>query len=124
MRSLPNKVARKRKGDKEDKTDKDESQVKKAKVTPPSVSSSLIVSHLVSSDQDQVISALATLASSDQDKLEEFFAGGGNVTHLLHLLDTAESKVKANDIAAVFNAVEGVINHVVRWVSIIVFVCR
>ena len=112
MRSLPNKGAGKRKVDNVDKSVKDE--VKKAKVSTPSVSSSLIVSHLVSSDQDQVISALATLASSDQDKLDEFFAGGGNVSHLLHVLDTAESKVKANDIAAVFNAVEGVINHVVR----------
>ena len=40
--------------------------------------------------------------------------GGGNVTHVLHYLDTAVEKTKANDVAAVFLAVEAVVSYVVR----------
>ena len=69
---------------------------------------------LLSSDSGVVLAALASLATSEEDKIEEFFAGGGNASHILHYLDSAQEKVKANDVAAVFNAIEALISHVVR----------
>ena len=42
------------------------------------------------------------------------FLGGGQASHILHILDTNEEKNKANDVAAVFNTVEAVISRVVR----------
>ena len=99
------KLAKKRKVEAE-QTD----EVKKSK---PSVRS-LIVEQLVSSDSEEAITALASLAEAEDEKLQEFFAGGGNVSHVLHYLDTAVEKTKANDVAAVFMAVEAVVSHVVR----------
>ena len=75
---------------------------------------SLIVEQLASSDSEEALTALASLAEAEDEKLEEFFAGGGNVSHLLHYLDTAVEKTKANDVAAVFLAVEAVVSYVVR----------
>ena len=75
---------------------------------------SLIVEQLVSSDSEEALTALASLAEAEDEKLEEFFAGGGNVSHLLHYLDTAVEKTKANEVAAVFLAVEAVVSYVVR----------
>ena len=36
------------------------------------------------------------------------------MSHVLHYLDTAVQKTKANDVASVFLAVEAVVSHVVR----------
>ena len=41
-------------------------------------------------------------------------SGGGQASHILHMLDTNQEKNKANDVAAVFNTVEAVITRVVR----------
>ena len=87
---------------------------KKYKPSKPSASNSIIVEQLLSSDSGVVLAALASLATSEDDKIEEFFAGGGNASHILHYLDSAQEKVKANDVAAVFNAIEALISHVVR----------
>ena len=57
---------------------------------------------------------LASLTQAEDEKLEEFFTGGGNASHVLHYLDTAVEKTKANDVATVFLAVEAVVSHVVR----------
>ena len=84
--------------------------MKKAK---PSVRS-LIVEQLASADSEEALTALASLAQAEDEKLEEFFAGGGNVSHVLHYLDTAVEKTRANDVATVFLAVEAVVGHVVR----------
>ena len=88
------------------------------KKTKPTISEakSLVVEQLTSTDSNIVLSALGCLASSDEGKVEEFFAGGGNANHILHYIDSAEEKVKANDVAAVFNAIEAIISHVVRYV--------
>ena len=75
---------------------------------------SLIVEQLASSDSEEALTALASLAEAEDEKLEEFFAGGGNASHVLHYLDTAVEKTKANDVATVFLAVEAVVSHVVR----------
>ena len=75
---------------------------------------SLIVEQLASSDSEEALTALASLAQAEDEKLEEFFAGGGNASHVLHYLDTAVEKTKANDVATVFLAVEAVVSHVVR----------
>ena len=91
------------------KEDEDVSQPKKIK----SSSSGVIVEQLVNTDKSVVLNALASLADDD-DKVEEFFAKGGNVKHLLHLLVSSEEKAKANDVACVFSAVESVINYRVR----------
>ena len=87
--------------------------VVKVKKVKPSVRS-LIVEQLVSSDSEEAITALASLAEAEDEKLQEFFAGGGIVSHVLHYLDTAVEKTKANDVAAVFLAVEAVVSYVVR----------
>ena len=79
----------------------------------PSVRS-LIVEQLASSDSEEALTALASLAQAEDEKLEEFFTGGGNASHVLHYLDTAVEKTKANDVATVFLAVEAVVSHVVR----------
>ena len=75
---------------------------------------SLIVEQLASSDSEEALTALASLAQAEDEKLEEFFTGGGNASHVLHYLDTAVEKTKANDVATVFLAVEAVVSHVVR----------
>ena len=75
---------------------------------------SLIVEQLASSDSEEALTALASLAEAEDEKLEEFFTGGGNGSHVLHYLDTAVEKTKANDVATVFLAVEAVVSHVVR----------
>ena len=107
--------SRKRKSNQpEQAANSEEVAIKKAKVTGAPQTNSIIVEQLVSNDSSTALAALACLASSDDGKVEEFFAGGGNANHLLHLLDAAQEKVKANDVAAVFNAVEAIISHIVR----------
>lgn len=121
MTKFKDKQSRKRKVDYSKKAvrkvpeeEGDESPTKKIKtgssVTP---SSSIIVEQLVKSDRSLVLDALAALAN-DEDKIAEFFAGGGNVKHLLHYLDSAEEKTKANEVAAVFNTIETVVSYSVR----------
>ena len=85
----------------------------KVKKSKPAVSS-LIAEQLVSSDSDTALAALTSLSESQEEKLEEFFAGGGNASHVLHYLDSKVEKTKANDVALVFLAVEAVVSHVVR----------
>ena len=107
--------SRKRKSNhQEQSNDAEDVAIKKAKVAGVPPTNTIIVEQLVSNDSSTALSALACLASSDDDKVEEFFAGGGNANHLLHFLDSAQEKVKANDVAAVFNAVEAIISHIVR----------
>ena len=98
-----------------DKDDK-ESDSKKLKPQPVSKPQSIIVEQLTNSDSGVVNTALASLASAEEDKVEEFLAGGGNAGHILHSLDSAEGKVKANEVAAVFNAIEALVGHIVRSV--------
>jgi hypothetical protein len=40
--------------------------------------------------------------------------GGGQASHVLHMLDTNQENNKANDVAAVFNTVEAMVARVVR----------
>lgn len=101
--------------------DSQESVSKKPKSQPVSKPNSIIVEQLTNSDSGVVNSALASLASAEEDKLEEFLAGGGNAGHLLHSLDSAEGKVKANEVAAVFNAIETLVGYIVRSVSLTMF---
>ena len=103
-----------------DQDDK-ESDSKKLKPQPVSKPQSIIVEQLTNSDSGIVNTALASLASAEEDKVEEFLAGGGNAGHILHSLDSAEGKVKANEVAAVFNAIEALVGHIVR--SVIQCVC-
>ena len=98
-----------------DQDDK-ESDSKKLKPQPVSKPQSIIVEQLTNSDSGVVNTALASLASAEEDKVEEFLAGGGNAGHILHSLDSAEGKVKANEVAAVFNAIEALVGHIVRSV--------
>ena len=118
--TLSQKRPRKRKGpasESKDQNDKEPSS-KKAKFQPVPVSKpqSIIVEQLTNSDSGVVNSALASLASAEEDKVEEFLAGGGNAGHILHSLDSAEGKVKANEVAAVFNAIDAIVSHIVRSV--------
>ena len=55
--------------------------------------------------------------------MEEFLAGGGNAGHILHSLDSAEGKVRANDLAAVFCAIDAIVGHIVRYVRVYVVCC-
>ena len=111
--TLSQKRPRKRKGP--DQNDKEPTS-KKAKSQPVSKPQSIIVEQLTNSDSGVVNSALASLASAEEDKVEEFLAGGGNAGHILHSLDSAEGKVKANEVAAVFNAIDAIVSHIVRSV--------
>ena len=116
--TLSQKRPRKRKGpasESKDQNDKEPTS-KKAKSQPVSKPQSIIVEQLTNSDSGVVNSALASLASAEEDKVEEFLAGGGNAGHILHSLDSAEGKVKANEVAAVFNAVDAIVSHIVRSV--------
>ena len=107
-----------------DQDDK-ETASKKLKTQPVPSPQSIIVEQLTNSDSGVVNTALASLASAEEDKVEEFLAGGGNAGHILHSLDTAEGKVKANEVAAVFNAIEALVGHIVRSVnSYCVFVIK
>ena len=106
-----------------DQDDK-ESASKKLKPQPVSKPQSIIVEQLTNSDSGVVNTALASLASAEEDKVEEFLAGGGNAGHILHSLDSAEGKVKANEVAAVFNAIEALVGHIVRSVIHCVFVIK
>ena len=119
------KKSRKRKvGPRESKElDNSESPVKKPKSIPVAKVQSIIVEQLTSSDSRVVSSALASLASSEEDKVEEFLAGGGNAGHILHSLDSAEGKVRANDLAAVFCAIDAIVGHIVRYVRVYVVCC-
>ena len=98
-----------------DQNDK-ETASKKLKTQPVPCPQSIIVEQLTNSDSGVVNTALASLASAEEDKVEEFLAGGGNAGHILHSLDAAEGKVKANEVAAVFNAIEALVGHIVRSV--------
>ncbi len=116
--TLSQKRPRKRKGpspESKDQNDKEPTS-KKPKSKPVSKPQSIIVEQLTSSDSGVVNSALASLASAEEDKVEEFLAGGGNAGHILHSLDSAEGKVKANEVAAVFNAIDAIVSHIVRLV--------
>lgn len=116
--TLSQKRPRKRKGpasESKDQNDKEPTS-KKAKSQPVSKPQSIIVEQLTNSDSGVVNSALASLASAEEDKVEEFLAGGGNAGHILHSLDSAEGKVKANEVAAVFNAIDAIVSHIVRSV--------
>ena len=116
--TLSQKRPRKRKGpapESKDQNDKEPTS-KKAKSQPVSAPQSIIVEQLTNSDSGVVNSALASLASAEEDKVEEFLAGGGNAGHILHSLDSAEGKVKANEVAAVFNAIDAIVSHIVRSV--------
>ena len=112
--TLSQKRPRKRKGpasESKDQNDKEPTS-KKAKSQPKP--QSIIVEQLTNSDSGVVNSALASLASAEEDKVEEFLAGGGNAGHILHSLDSADGKVKANEVAAVFNAIDAIVSHIVR----------
>lgn len=116
--TLSQKRPRKRKGpspESKDQNDKEPTS-KKPKSKPVSKPQSIIVEQLTSSDSGVVNSALASLTSAEEDKVEEFLAGGGNAGHILHSLDSAEGKVKANEVAAVFNAIDAIVSHIVRLV--------
>ena len=116
--TLSQKRPRKRKGpapESKDQNDKEPTS-KKAKSQPVSKPQSIIVEQLTNSDSGVVNSALASLASAEEDKVEEFLAGGGNAGHILNSLDSAEGKVKANEVAAVFNAIDAIVSHIVRSV--------
>lgn len=116
--TLSQKRPRKRKGpspESKDQNDKEPTS-KKPKSKPVSKPQSIIVEQLTNSDSGVVNSALASLASAEEDKVEEFLAGGGNAGHILHSLDSAEGKVKANEVAAVFNAIDAIVSHIVRLV--------
>ena len=116
--TLSQKRPRKRKGpspESKDQNDKEPTS-KKPKSKPVSKPHSIIVEQLTNSDSGVVNSALASLASAEEDKVEEFLAGGGNAGHILHSLDSAEGKVKANEVAAVFNAIDAIVSHIVRLV--------
>ena len=116
--TLSQKRPRKRKGpspESKDQNDKEPTS-KKPKSKPDSKPQSIIVEQLTNSDSGVVNSALASLASAEEDKVEEFLAGGGNAGHILHSLDSAEGKVKANEVAAVFNAIDAIVSHIVRLV--------
>ena len=92
----------------------DASPAKKIKTSSATSSSSIVVEQLVKNDRNIAFDALAALAN-DEEKIEEFFAGGGNVKHVLHYLDTAEEKTKANEVAAVFNTIEAIVSYSVRY---------
>ena len=116
--TLAQKRPRKRKVPAPESKDQDDkvSASKKPKSQPASKPNSIIVEQLTNSDSGVVNSALASLASAEDDKVEEFLAGGGNAGHILHSLDSAEGKVRANEVAAVFNAIEAIVGHIVRSV--------
>ena len=120
MTKLKAKQSKKRKADNSSKAaqkvpeeEEDESPAKKIKTSASTPSSSIIVEQLVKTDRSLVLDALAALAN-DEDKIEEFFVGGGHAKHLLHYLDSAEEKTKANEVAAVFNSIEAVVSYSVR----------
>eukprot|EP00092_Neocalanus_flemingeri_P037911 GFUD01041266.1.p1 GENE.GFUD01041266.1~~GFUD01041266.1.p1 ORF type:complete len:1730 (-),score=625.36 GFUD01041266.1:48-5237(-) len=117
------KLAHKRKVNDQHADAKESKKARKAEVVPTTpVISSLVVEQLVGGPTT-ALSALAGLArcggagggeEDPPDEMDEFFAGGGQATHILHMLDTNQEKNKANDVAAVFNAVEAVVARVVR----------
>ena len=117
--TLSQKRPRKRKVPAPETKDQDDKGTasKKSKPQPVSKPNSIIVEQLTNSDSGVVNSALASLASAEEDKLEEFLAGGGNAGHILHSLDSAEGKVKANEVASVFNAIDALVGHIVRSVN-------
>jgi len=117
------KLAHKRKINDQHTAAKEVKKARKAEqvVTTTPVVSCLVVEQLVGG-HSLALPALGEIArcgvgggeGDPPDKINEFFAGGGQATHILHVLDTNQEKNKANDVAAVFNAVEAVVLRVVR----------
>jgi len=119
-RRINQKLAHKRKLNDQHTEDKEVKKARKVE-TISSAPSCLVVEQLVGGSS-LALTALGNLArcgtgggeGDPPDEIDEFFAGGGQASHILHMLDTNEQKNKANDIAAVFNTVEAVISRVVR----------
>ena len=73
----------------------------------------LIVDRLNSRALESALQELVD-TTDENDLVEEFFSGGGQVSTLLRLLDLRENKVRANDVELVFRACQTVIIKVVR----------
>jgi len=121
-RRINQKLAQKRKQNDQHEVEKEVKKARKTETVPtPTVTSSLVVEQLVGGST-VALSALGSLArcgagggeGDPPDEMDEFFAGGGQASHVLHMLDTNQEKNKANDVAAVFNTVEAVVTRVVR----------
>jgi len=119
-RRINQKIAHKRKLNDQHTAEKEAKKARKVEITT-NTPSSLVVDQLVGGSS-LALSALGNLArcgvgggdGDPPDEIDEFFAGGGQASHILHMLDTNQEKNRANDVAAVFNTVEAVITRVVR----------